>query len=231
MTYHRTLAIAGSLMLCAQGANAQAFNIDFGPERSVPSLEYPAASGSVSAPPQHGIWLIPTAQGNVIDFPGVFDITNTPTDVTLRSSRPVQSDGTFQIVGAENLVELIADGIVIGGASLTAGTTGSTTGPLTLTWTGLENGHYEVYTYTTPFIDFGAVVSVTINGITRVGGGPFPPIFFVEGISHTRHVVRVEDGTLVMDYQTVLGTGVINGLQIVPIDEPRILRPSRPRAR
>ena len=231
MTMHQPLAIAGTLFLCAQGALAQAFNIDFGVERSVPSIEFPGASGSELAPPQPGYWVIPTTQGNVIEFPRVIDITNTRTEVTLRSSRPVQSQGAFNITGDENIVELIADGVLLGGASRLDDSNGSTLGPLTLTWTGLENGLYEVYTYTTPHLDLSAVMSVTINGITRVGGGPFPPVFFVEGVSHTRHVVRVEDGTMEMRYETVLGSGVINGLQIVPVDQTQILRPARPRAR
>jgi len=103
--------------------------------------------------------------------------------------------------------------------------------PPTLTWTGLEPGTYEIYTYTNPFIDFQAEIVVTINGISRSGGGSVPTFFFVEGVTHTRHVVRVEDGTIVMNYQTTSGMGVINGLQIVPVPEPALLRPSGLRTR
>jgi len=202
------VAAASAIAGIAAPVSGQAFSIDFGFQRSVPGPDFTGASQD-----QGGVWLIPSTNGNIINFERIFDITGDRSDVTLTSSRALTSFGTDLIVGDEDLVALVADGIILGGPSRLSSST-------TLTWSNMRNGLYEVYTYTTPFSDFEGSIDVTVNGETKTGGGGFPDVFFEEGISHTKHVVEVTDRTMVMGYQTVDGFGTINGLQIVPIPAP-----------
>lgn len=210
-----TAVLACAIGASATHASAQAFSIDFGFQSGVPGIGF----GGASTPdaPQAGTWLIPTTDGNVIDFNGLFDTDFVPTDVHLRSDRALNWINNPQIGGDPDLVGLVADGITLGGASFRG------SGPVTLTLDGIANGEYEIITYTAPFLDFTARVSVEINGETRIGGGDFPSLFFVEGVTHTRHHLAIDDNLLTMRYETVSGQGVINGFQIIPIPTPSTL--------
>jgi len=212
-------ALAAAIVLsCAQHAEAQAFSIDFGFRAGVPGIDFDGASTPEA--PQAGIWLIPTTNGNYINFVGVFDINFDLTDVTMTSDRPVISSANTTIGGNRDLVGLVADGIEIGGPTFRSG---PAIGPLTLTLDGIENGSYEIITYTAPYLDFIASVEVTINGDSQTAGGDFPSLFFVEGVTHTRHQTNITDNLLTMHYETVTGQGVINGFQIIPIPAPASL--------
>ncbi|GEM_PF-5247235 len=210
-----TAVLACAIAAPSRNTLAQAFSIDFGFQSGVPAIDF--AGASTPDAPQAGTWLIPTTDGNVIDFNGLLDISFSPTDVHLRSDRALNWISNPGIGGDPDVVGLVADGIALGGASLRG------SGPVTLTLDGMTNGEYEIITYTAPFLDLSARVSVTINGQTQVGGGEFPSLFFVEGVTHTRHTVIVDDSLLTMRYETVSGQGVINGFQIIPVPTPGTL--------
>lgn len=197
--------------VCAPTAFGQAFSIDFGFQTGVPSIDFTAASD------QGGVWIIPTTAGAPINFNGVLDITGVPTDVLLTSSRGVLWDGNLGLTGPEDLVGLVGDGVLLGSPSR-----GSQTGPVTLTFENMSNGVYEVYVYAWSPFDFDAVVDVSVNGEMQRIDGELPDAFFVEGVTHTRHVVEISDGVIGIDLATVSGLGVLNGLQIVPIPAPGV---------
>jgi hypothetical protein len=217
--------VAGALSICAPAAYPQAFSIDFGFQAGVPGIDFRGASTRDA--PQSGIWLIPTTDGNAIDFNGLFDTTFTPTDVHLRSDRALDSTFNPGIFGDSDIVGLVADGIYIGQPSRHpgAGRGLSNSGPVTLTLDNIQNGFYEIITYTAPFLDLQAIVEVDINGDTQTAGGSFPPVFFEEGVTHTRHRLEITDNLLTMRFETVTGLGVINGFQIIPIPAPATLTP------
>lgn len=215
MRFHCLPAIGvGVLIACAQPTLAEPFSIDFGALRGVPGRDFSGASTRYA--PQGGIWLIPTTNGNVIDFDGLFDINFDRTDVHLRSDRPLEAIENPSIFGDDDLVSLIADGIAIGNATRRT-QEGVSTGPVTLTLEHIDNGFYEIITYTAPFVDLEAVMEVTINGESLTAGGAFPSIFFVEEVTHTRHRIEITDNLLTMEYETVSGFGVVNGFQIIPV--------------
>ena len=208
--------IAGTLSVCASYSLAEPFSIDFGFQSGVPSLDF--AGASTLQNPQSGIWLIPTTDNNVIDFKGLLDTSFSSTDVHLRSDRALNWVSNPGVFGDPDTVGLVADGIEIGLPTLRSGA-------VTLTLDNINNGFYEVVTYTAPFLDLSAVVEVTINGESKTGGGAFPPTFFVEGVTHTRHQLEITDNLLIMEYEPVSGFGVINGFQIIPIPSPATLSP------
>lgn len=215
--------IAGTLSICIHHAHGEAFSIDFGFQSGVPSIDFTGASNRDA--PQGGIWLIPTTDNNVINFNNLFDTSFTPTDVHLRSDRALDWTSNPGIFGDPDIVALVADGIFIGQPSRLPGGPVSNSGPVTLTLDNIDNGFYEIITYTAPFLDLQAVIDVTINGQSQTAGGAFPPVFFEEGVTHTRHRLEITDNLLTMRYETVTGLGVVNGFQIIPVPAPATLTP------
>ena len=215
--------LAGTLSLCTPIAHSEAFSIDFGFQSGVPSIDFTGASTRDA--PQGGIWLIPTTDNNIINFNNLFDTTFTPTDVHLTSDRALDATSNSGIFGDPDIVGLVADGIFIGQPSRLPNGPVTNSGPVTLTLDNIDNGFYEIITYTAPFLDLQAVIDVTINGHSQTAGGAFPPVFFEEGVTHTRHQLEITDNLLTMRYETVAGLGVVNGFQIIPVPTPATLTP------
>ena len=210
----RTLcAHAALIAVCAVGhrAHAEAFNFDFGFQTGIPVLTYGAASG------QAGHWFIPTTDNSPVNFPNTLDINHVATDVNFTSTAPLTWRGNLGLVGDDDLVGLIADGVLIGPSMETLTSERSF---VQLRFENLNNGAYEVYSYGWSPLDFDAVLRVTIDGETHTAGGQFPPFFFIEGTTHTRHTVTVTDGTLEIDYAAQSGLAMLTGLQIVPVPAP-----------
>jgi hypothetical protein len=94
-------------------------------------------------------------------------------------------------------------------------------GQLTLTFAGLRNGDYDVYTYAwapdSPL--WQTIVSVPGSSSPAQWVGGNWPWVFVQGVTHAKHRVHVNSGTI----QIVCTVGdtyvTVNGVQIVPVPQ------------
>jgi hypothetical protein len=93
------------------------------------------------------------------------------------------------------------------------------TGFVTFTFSGLQNGTYDVYTYAVA-PDFPPdITTVRIGTDTSTAqdcGGTIPVGSFTQGVTHTKHTVVVTNGTIEIqaDGKTAADFGTINGIQL-----------------
>lgn len=87
---------------------------------------------------------------------------------------------------------------------------------------GLQNGRYEVYTYTASISNWTEVqrtrvaVSQSIGSLSQIQTGPMPGNQLINGLTHTTHVAQVLSGRLDfrIDYLETSGQPWLSGLQI-----------------
>lgn len=217
----RKISLAVAFVLAAAvSVNAQNINIDFdtaapgGAGDGAPANNYGAAAGVAG----QGCW-------NLFDGIVQTQILNagtgaacTPTPVTVTRSSALGGNFAFNNANTTGNQELLLDD----GQDLSA-----VTGPLTITFTGLVNGLYDVYTYAVaPDFTGTDTTAVTVNGITLNSTGPIPAgNVFIAGQTHTLHAnVAVVAGTLTISANEVAPSfGTINGVQLVLIPEPSSL--------
>lgn len=213
-----SLAVA-FVLAAAVSVNAQNINVDFdtsvagGGGDGAPAATYGAAAGALGA----GCWNLMegTTQTSILN--AGTGAACTPTPVTVTRSSALGGNFAFNNANTSGDRELLLDD----GQDLSA-----VTGPLTITFTGLINGPYDVYTYAVaPDFTGTDTTAVTVNGVTLNSTGPIPLAGFIAGQTHTLHAnVAVVAGTLTISVNEVAPSfGTINGIQLVLIPEPSSL--------
>lgn len=214
-----SLAVA-FVLAAAVSVNAQNINIDFdtaavgGAGDGAPANNYGAAAGLAG----QGCWNLfdGIVQTQILNAGTGIGCAATPVTVTRSSA----AGGNFAFNNANTLgdQQLLLDD----GQDLSA-----VPAPLTITFTGLVNGIYDVYTYAVaPDFTGTDTTAVTVNGVTLNSTGPIPAgNVFVSGQTHTLHAnVAVVGGTLTISANEVAPSfGTINGVQLVLIPEPSSL--------
>lgn len=155
---------------------------------------------------------------------------------------PRSGAGPFALAGLDGMpsgVSLSRTGSAIDGAFGHSFTTGDYdrllddyqmfNGPSSITLSGLRPGPYTLYCYgITPFEDLNYSV-FNVSGATNANpqfvGGAMPVNSFALGTTHARHDVVVGiDGTITitLTFFGKSGVGVVNGLQLVELNPPRL---------
>lgn len=187
-------------MLPHSFASAQSINIDFGTGRGTPNYFYPAAG-------EFGFWNTIT-----LEVGTSFQLDNTNHASTPARIRFVGFYGATFPTGATDKVPDGPWAGLIGDYVFGVSNEGS------LQFSGLASGVYDVIVYTVGRQDFPYTRSVTIEGETRYATSVFGGSL-VEGETHTRHRVRIDDGTL--DLSLYGGADVSsNGVQLVLVPSP-----------
>jgi hypothetical protein len=209
------------ITLCASGAQAQRFNIDFNDPYAPPSLGGgPPSSLFGAAAGQAGYWnAIPMSWSwawDLQDLTGAY----TNVDVAVAISDSISGQSAYNPLTTGDYALLLNDARQVGYTD--------PGGYQIYTFTGLENGPYQVYTYAAPPSGGISATPVVVPGSTsanpQVVTGPIPADSFALGITHSLHDVLVTDGTLVVNITMppgVEGGGWVAGMQIVP--EPAAL--------
>ena len=192
--------LAGLLLATAAGAvRAQAINVDFGMDAGVPPDAYAGAAL------QAGHWNV--IVGNETGPFALADVSGAPTSVTILLSLPfgqVSWSGPFTLDAVN--------------ASLLNDALGLHSSPCDLEIDGLAPGRYALYTYAwngaSPAIK--TLVSVEGKDGQEIGGQWFGAPR--EGFQYALHRVHVgNDGALHVLLRGVPQSGVLNGLQLVPM--------------
>jgi hypothetical protein len=191
----RRTALAVAFLAALSGrAAAQAINVDlgFGP----PSATYGAASG------QTGVWNSAPVQAGPISL---VDVQGAATAVTLS--------------GTESHILLTIDNPATTGDD-DALMDDFLDGQATLTFTGLKNGKYDVYTYAWAPDDPSYMTQVSVPG-----GGPMQVVGGLWnghglGTTYAKHKVTVSGGSITVFISPSLFFATTNGIQIVPEPPP-----------
>ena len=186
-------------------ASAQAINIDIGSMNAAPSNAYGAAAA------QTGVW-----NQLVTETPtALLDTSGGSTGVSVSAS--VFNDFAF---GFDNALTTGDDGLLLDDGH---------DGALTLDFTGLAAGHYEVSTYAwAPDSPVSFFTDVDVPGspdpVQAVGGANWTGVH-VLGDTYARHRFTVSAGTLQIVCTPSAGTtfATINGLQIEPVGTPAVV--------
>jgi hypothetical protein len=217
----RIVTLGLAIVLCASIAQAQRFNIDFDSPYSDPSLGGGAPSSSFGAAAgQAGFWnAIPISWSYVWDLQDLSG-ADTGVDVAVAASDSISGQAAYNPLTSGDYTLLLNDARQVG--YTVPG------GYQIYTFSGLENGPYQVYTYAAPPYGGISATPVEVLGSTspnpQVVTGPISGDFFELGITHSLHDVLVTDGTLVVSITMppgVEGGGWVAGMQIVP--EPAAL--------
>ncbi|HUR28187.1 MAG TPA: hypothetical protein VM509_08365 [Planctomycetota bacterium] len=185
----------------ATSASAQSFNIDFGSFNAAPANTYGAASGSV------GTWnqLVTNGPNSLLNLAGA------ATSVSATATAP----GNYGF-GFDNPGTLGNDGLLMDDGH---------DGTMTLDFSGLSNGNYDIYTYGwAP--DSGAyftnvAVTNSPNPMQAVGGNW--PGGFTQGITHAKHSLTVTAGTAQIVCTVGTSFATIDGVQIVKLGTPAVV--------
>jgi hypothetical protein len=219
--FARIMTLGLAIALCASNAQAQRFNIDFDYPYADPSAGGGAPSSSFGAAAgQAGFWnAIPLSWSYPWDLQ---DLTGADTgvDLAVAASDSISGQAAYNPLVTGDYALLLSDARQVGYTM--------PGGYQIYTFSGLENGPYQVYTYAAPPYGGTSATPVEVLGSTsqnpQVVTGPIPADSFALGITHSLHDVLVTDGTLVVNITMppgVEGGGWIAGIQIVP--EPAAL--------
>jgi len=202
-------------LAAAQGvAVGQSVNVDMnrgpgaGAGASVPTSPFGAASG------QNGVWN-DVARSGAGPF-ALVGVDGTPSGVTL-SRTGSAIDGAFGHSFTNGDYDRLLDDYQM------------FNGPSSIVLSGLRPGAYTLYCYgITPFEDLNYTV-FNVSGATNANpqfvGGAMPVNNFALGTTHARHDVVVGiDGTITitLTFFGKSGVGVVNGLQLVELNPPRL---------
>jgi hypothetical protein len=195
----RTIVVAVAVTAASAPAWAQAINIDFGMLAGVPPDGYGAGAAQIG----HWNVIIGNETG---PFP-VADVDGAPTPVTLTLSLPFGQgtwDGPFDLDPVN--ASLLNDALALHSS------------PCDVEIDGLMPGRYSIYTYAwngdTPLIH--TLVSVEGKDAQEIGGQWFGAPR--QGFQYALHTTRVgKDGALHIRLRGVPQSGVLNGLQLVPL--------------
>ena len=196
------LVLGCSLLFANSPLQAQAINVDLGSYNGAPSNAYGGAPGQVGFWNNVGTYL-PTA---------LSDLGGTATSVTLTASG--SGDMTF---GFDNGATTGDDELLLDGGH---------DGLLTLSFSGLANGWYDVYTYAWAPDQPSYLTRVTVLGAIDppqdVGGSPWTGVH-VLGETFAQHRVHVTTGTLQVDSTLAFSFVTTNGVQLIPVNVTPVL--------
>jgi hypothetical protein len=196
----------------AHQARGQSFNVDIGTSVSTGAGFGTPTMFHRSGANQPGFWnnLAGITQTSL----ALMNVAGNPTSVTLM--RSTASGGDFHTNNANtngDAEKLLDD------AQDLSGTPGV---PVTYTFSNLEAGNYEVYTYAVaPDLPTDQdVTSVTINGVTQNVTGPIPfGNNYVQGVTYAKHMVNgvPQGGSITISAVRGNSTsyGTVNGFQLV----------------
>lgn len=196
----RTLSLIVALAITS-AASAESINIDFTSAFGVPSDAYGAAAG------QPGVWNLLESVGPVPA--ALLDINGDPSGVTLTADSspfPFSFDNPGTSGDDQALMDDLFD---LGGVGAT----------LSLTFSGLTDGSYDVYTYAWAADSDAFRTSVDVGGLVQLVGGAWPGGHAV-GVTHALHSVDVVGGMITIDLMTAEGFGSLNGIQLAMIPAP-----------
>lgn len=199
---------AGLGAALAMPALGQSFNLD-----SNTSVVHPAQGSPTSAfagaASQPGTWNSITGITDVT-IP-LLNLDGSASGVTFTRSTAAGGNFAFDNVNTTRDFQLLLDD----GHDLSG-----STGFVSYVFSGLENGTYEVYTYSIA-PDFAAdftIIRVGTDVATQLlCGGPMPVNDFALGVTHVIHTVVVTAGTIEMQADGDAATasfGTVNGFQI-----------------
>lgn len=209
--------IAVAAGCAALPAFGQSFNIDInrtsGNGAGVPSASYGAAAG------QPGTWNNITSSTPLTTT--LVGLNGAATGVTMTR----ENTGAFlsRTGGAGNTdyAKLIDDVIFI--------SPGDPDTTLTITFSGLQNGKYAVYSYGLDVASPSAQSVISVNGSTStnpqlVGDGAPPTSQFEFLHTHALHIVNVTNGTITMNVlaDPFVGNGVLGGVQLQQLSGSRL---------
>lgn len=108
-------------------------------------------------------------------------------------------------------------------------------GSFTMTFTSVDPGWYEVYTYAINPSNSATRTHVTVTGAvapeTQDVGGAMPVNGYAQGVTHSVHLVNVSvAGTINMSFSFGAFGGVLNGLQLKPVSAPPTAQITSPSA-
>ncbi|MBK8180304.1 MAG: hypothetical protein IPK67_15720 [Planctomycetes bacterium] len=192
----RAVSAATALSCLAGLASAQAINLDIGQYNGAPSAAYGAASG------QAGHWNRLLVQGGG----PLLDLTGAPSGASVVATDALHFAFGFDNPNTSGDDELLVDG--------------GHDGALTLLFTGLNDGEYNVYTYAFPpdnRTSYFTAVAVTgsLDPQQIVGGADWTGAH-VLGETYALHRATVIGGSLeiVCNVSTLYAT--VNGVQLEP---------------
>ncbi len=207
----RGIALAAAFAPCIAPSQSIYVDLDIffgGPTlgNGAPSPQFGAAAGTP------GFWNRILATG-----PGVptalYDTTGTLTSVTLQASGDIGTargynnptlSGDYRLLMAD-VADLSPAGVY--------------------TFRGLANGTYGVYVYTVnPFPELQPV-QISVTGASapnpQIVSGPIPVNRFELGVTHSRHVAQVSQGTMSISVEALESVAAsVNGIQLVLVPEP-----------
>lgn len=188
------LLIALSAFLVA-GADAQSINLDIDADFGMTGASPPSATFGAAGLP--GFW-------NRHVKPALYDLQGNVTTASFSYSGGVMF--TYNLLqgytGDDEL--LMAD--ILDDTN-------------TLTFTGLVDGTYDVYTYAQAPDSTALLTDVTIDGITQTVGGAWLGTY-IQGNTHAFHTVDVVGGMLSIGIAVNVGFSSVNGVQLVLVPEP-----------
>jgi hypothetical protein len=195
-------ALAALIPAFATPAQAQAIQFDLGTFNGAPSSTYGGAAA------QAGFW-------NHMTSAAPLPLLNTSGAATAASvSAPVTF--TNFAFGSNNPNTTGDDELLLDGVH---------DGPITLEFTGLTNGTYDVYTYAwAPDFRTLYLTSVDVPGSTgpQIVGGADWGGAHIQGITYAKHNVAVTTGTLTIICTVSAQFATVNAVQLDPVGAPPI---------
>jgi hypothetical protein len=179
-------------------ASAQGFNVDFAKIYGTPSSAYGAAAG------QTGFW---NHKDHTTASITLLDTTGTPTAVSLAHTATPLVLGHNHPSTTGDQQALLDDFL---------------DGNKTITFTGLANGNYAVYTYAWGPESGTYLTRVRVTGANepdKVVGGSWAGDH-TEGVTYARHTVTIANGSLTIACTVENNFSSINGVQVVPLSPP-----------
>lgn len=211
----------GAAVAISASATAQSINIDAniatGAGSGVPSNTFGAAAGAAGV----GTWNGLTSLSANIPSAALLGLNGAATGATVTSNINIGPGfgSTTNGLGVINDAQLLLADIWDPGAAT-----------LTLTFNGLQNGPYDVYTYAMAPDGAAFRSNVNVNGPAgaanpgnQVVGGAYTGAF-VLGVTHSLHSgVQVTNGTLSISVNTNTTFASLAGLQLVLVPGPGAL--------
>lgn len=196
---------------------AQSFNVDIdaasGQGAGVPSTAFGAAAN------QAGVWnAAPVAN----QFATLVDVSGATTGVQMywqTTTGTASSSGwpCATCAFSPDFEKLISDQVQV---PVTTSAQFGGENHLALTFMGLQNGLYDVYTYIPRASGVVSVTPVTVNGVQRTASSAGAPLSdgFVLNANYTLHTAAVTNGALVVDtvvFSNSVDSSNISGIQLV----------------
>ncbi len=199
----RPLLPLACLLASAPLTFAQSLNVDVGSSNSsIPSAAYAAAAS------QAGVWTRVSAAAT--SPVALKDLAGTTLSATLLPSGGLGDFGFNNAATTGDDQNLLDDAMDINSPPLSTGTA-------TWTFSNLVNGTYSVYTYGWAPDDVTYRTGVAVQGAvegTQLVGGAWAGTH-AQGLTYALHHVTIGNGTIVVNVQSSVGLGCVNGFQLI----------------